>query len=169
MCFGLGEYLDERSTLAESGVSDGDSLCVEDSSQMQIFVKTLTGKTVTFNVERNAEIKKLKFLIMESEGVPPRQQRLIFAGDFTFIKQNQTHYFQATSLKMGELWPATKFRKKVLSTWFSANVAVSLSSSSHFQFPLFPRIPCFLSQQLVIMTISISCLFLYNISRVVSP
>ena len=47
---------------------------------MQIFVKSLTGRTFSLDVQPCDTIEYVKDLIQEREGVPPKQQRLIFGG-----------------------------------------------------------------------------------------
>ena len=49
-------------------------------SNMQIKVKTLTGKEINIDVDPDTKVERIKDRIEEKEGIPPSQQRLIFSG-----------------------------------------------------------------------------------------
>jgi len=53
---------------------------ITSSGRTQLFVKTLTGKTIAISVSLCDDIKTVKWIIYNKDGVHPEEQRLIFAG-----------------------------------------------------------------------------------------
>ena len=77
-----GQQLEDGYTLDDYHIDKNSTLnlVMRLRGGMCIFVKTLNGKTITIEVNAEEEVSKIKEKIKDKEGIPPHEQRLIYAG-----------------------------------------------------------------------------------------
>lgn len=115
--------------------------------EMFIFIKTLSGKTITFDLEATDTIASLKSKIKDRENVPVDQQRILFAGKelddgntlqssgvskeailHLVLKKAQTHVSQLTQYEQKEMEVA---QSEKMSKYYNHSVGLNDEISTY--------------------------------------